>query len=56
MHKYFIAELTKEGWRRVSNNFINLNEAQIEHQRMKYKYPNACVMVDNEKRVAEALR
>lgn len=56
MPKYFIAELTKLGWRRISNNFMNLKEAQSKHKSMKYKYPNTCVVVANEKRVADALR
>ncbi len=56
MHKYFIAELTKKGWRRISENFMNLKEAQTKHKNMKYKYPNACVVVDNNKRIADALR
>lgn len=47
MSKYFIAELTKKGWRRISKNFKDLKEAQNKHRSMKRRYPNACVVVDN---------
>jgi hypothetical protein len=46
MNKYFVAELTRKGWRRISRKFTDLKEAQNRHQYLKRKFPNACVVVD----------
>jgi len=44
--EYFVAEITKRGWQRISENYQNVREAQAIHHRLKATHPNACVIVD----------
>ena len=51
MLEYFVAQITKLGWKRITPNYQNVNEAQKIHSILKRKYPNACVVVDNKRRI-----
>lgn len=46
IQEYFVAEITKRGWQRISQNYANVREAQATHHRLKAAHPNACVIVD----------
>ncbi len=48
IRRYFVAEITRKGWRRISRKFSNLKEAQNRHQYLKRKFPNACVVPDTQ--------
>ncbi len=47
MQEYFVAEITKHGWHRISRNYKNVLQAQKLHSVMKTEFPNTCVLVDH---------
>jgi hypothetical protein len=51
MIEYFVTQITKLGWQRITPNYQDVVEAQKIHNTLKRKYPNACVVVDDTRRV-----
>ncbi len=47
MPKYYVAEITKRGWQRISRYYANVKDAQKKHNMLKREYPNTCVLVAN---------
>jgi hypothetical protein len=47
MIEYFVTHITKLGWQRITPNYQDVIEAQKIHSILKRKYPNACVVVDD---------
>jgi hypothetical protein len=44
--EYYVAQITKQGWQRISENFNDVRTAQDKHKALKPEYPYACIVVD----------
>lgn len=45
-HRYYVAELTMRGWRRISRDFASVKDAQALRNTLKPQYPRACIVAE----------
>lgn len=46
IQSYYVACITREGWRRVSESFKSVTEAHKMHNLLKSQFPRACILAE----------
>ncbi len=46
IQSYYVACITREGWRRISESFKSVAEAHNMHNQLKPLFPRACILAE----------